>query len=505
MIFSVSKAPELARSARVCKNWSDPALDELWRDLQSVFPLLQLVMDSELTQTASVGPADLEAVSIALADVDWPRFCSYAKRVQVLYFDDTFFQDSALVEAICLHHPYGPSLLPRLKKLDWFTFQSSPSFIPFISKDLVNLDLQLHDTDEAWIKEIFSALRHRTLKLKVFHLDTEVVGAVSEAALASWLEQMETLESLELPPYYLTERIVTAIGAFPRLRTIDLPFDGPHYQYNDTGFLGTLPGGSFPSLVRLTLPATPAAARHLLFNSPTNYTCLTKLHLYALKDIGAHQILAFTQQLAGRCPMITDIELALFLKPEFRSQGASALPIEVLESLYSCKNLNALRIGHPLPLKLNPADVENIAHAWPQIKDLYLCCQPDFSFSISEQMGTSISILPVFALHLPNLQRLGLYFNGQDPITFEGHLYPQFQFVQLQTLSVGLSPIPMTKVRDLGFYLASLCSRIPNIAFGYFSWLGEMGPPDDVGRKTAWRDVEENMAFAMRVKLAGKS
>lgn len=33
--------------ASVCKKWSEIALDELWRDLQDVYPLLKLVIDND--------------------------------------------------------------------------------------------------------------------------------------------------------------------------------------------------------------------------------------------------------------------------------------------------------------------------------------------------------------------------------------------------------------------------------------------------------------------------
>lgn len=35
----------LARSARVCRSWSDPALRVLWEQLGSIEPLLKLVID----------------------------------------------------------------------------------------------------------------------------------------------------------------------------------------------------------------------------------------------------------------------------------------------------------------------------------------------------------------------------------------------------------------------------------------------------------------------------
>lgn len=71
--------------------------------------------------------------------------------------------------------------------------------MPFISEDLVHLDLELYSTSDARIKEIFSAIRHRSLKLKVFRLDTGVAGASSEAALASWLEKWRRWRAWSCP------------------------------------------------------------------------------------------------------------------------------------------------------------------------------------------------------------------------------------------------------------------------------------------------------------------
>lgn len=413
--------------------------------------------------------------------------------------------DHGLVGTICLHHPYGPSLLPRLRKLNWSTGCSPLLIIPFLSEELTFLKLVLYNASDTRIKELFSALRNRTPKLETFVLDTEAFGAASEAALALCLNKMEKLEILQLPSYYLSARILTAIGTLPQLRAIGHLNDEPSYQYNDTGLLYTLPYGSFPSLDELTLPATPAAAQHLLFNSGTTFADLTVLNLHAPKDIEADRILAFTQQLASHCPMITVMELAFFLSPEFRGQGASVLPIGILESLYPCKNIISLWIGHPLPLKLSPADVENMGRAWPEVGFLCLCSEPDFSFPVTGQMGNSLSILSAFASHLPDLITLGLYFNGQDRMSFGGYLYPRYQFTVLRTLLVGLSPIPKTRTRDLGFYLASLCSGDVDVSYGHRVWRGETMPPNTAKREKAWRAVGEVMAFAMRVKLAEES
>ncbi|KAG8914854.1 hypothetical protein FRC00_010340 [Tulasnella sp. 408] len=516
MVFSFSGKPELAGSARVCKTWRDPALDELWRDLDSIFPLLELVLDLDLLRSVSRNrnPSAHEAVSSALVNADWYRFHSHAKRVQSLeFYDSAIYRgsedipalESSVIGIICLHYTYGPILLPHLRKAEWSLYRYALPVLPFLSNDLAHLDLELNDSSDALLKEAFDAFRSRRLNLKTFRLYTYDVGPTSEAALGSWLETMKTLEKVTLPDYYLTAQVLTRIATLPELRVIDRVNAGYSLQLQDDDprMAGSLPSDSFPRLAEITLPATPAAARRLLFNSHTNFAGLTRLDLDAEKDIKADHVIAFTQDLATHCPKITTIGLALYLCSAFRDQGVSVLPVEILESLYPCHHLTSLRIRYPLPLKFGPNDVEKMGRAWPQMTHLSLCPAPNFT--VSEDMGVTVAILPSFALHMPNLQMLGLYFNSQDHITFEGRLYHTYQFKQLDDLYVGLSSKPKSQVRDLGFFLASLCSRDVNIRYGERALSTSSSlVAHEKRRVAAWKEVKEMMSFAMRIKLAGE-
>lgn len=42
-VFSFVDKSDLPSTARVCKGWQEPALDELWGNLDSLFPLLELL------------------------------------------------------------------------------------------------------------------------------------------------------------------------------------------------------------------------------------------------------------------------------------------------------------------------------------------------------------------------------------------------------------------------------------------------------------------------------
>lgn len=43
IVFCFLGERDLARCARVCKSWSEPALDALWRTMSSVQPLMALL------------------------------------------------------------------------------------------------------------------------------------------------------------------------------------------------------------------------------------------------------------------------------------------------------------------------------------------------------------------------------------------------------------------------------------------------------------------------------
>ncbi|KAG8968655.1 hypothetical protein FRC05_001461 [Tulasnella sp. 425] len=64
-VLSFATESTLVSCAVVCKPWSDIALDYLWRDLDSVFPLLELVMDIHLLEgLESSGYLGLELESL---------------------------------------------------------------------------------------------------------------------------------------------------------------------------------------------------------------------------------------------------------------------------------------------------------------------------------------------------------------------------------------------------------------------------------------------------------
>lgn len=55
LIFAKAPRQTQAACALVCKKWSEISLNELWRDLEDIIPLLRLVMHSQLFYDRETG------------------------------------------------------------------------------------------------------------------------------------------------------------------------------------------------------------------------------------------------------------------------------------------------------------------------------------------------------------------------------------------------------------------------------------------------------------------
>ncbi|KAG8944660.1 hypothetical protein FRC04_001624 [Tulasnella sp. 424] len=512
LIFSFSHSVALTTSARVCKGWSDAALDQLWEHLSSVFPLVELVLDIRLVKLVN-NFVSLGGLNSDLAEADWTRFHSYAKRVRSLEFDETLRYRSdpdtpdlnfAVIAVLCLHHPFGPALLPRLRKLRWTTEGSAISMLPFLSSELKELYLEMSTVTVSTINEVFNATIGRTPNLAIFHLEATVSGVTIETALARWLQATPNLEEISLPRHYLTPSLVRVMGSLPRLETLDQSYKSLGHPGNQSKVVQHFPPDTFPSLINLGLNAMPSVAWRFLLASQEIGIRLSRIVLHAPDNVDTQDLLTFTSHVVENCSGMTELFLNLFNRSVSTAPDISPLPMALLESLYPCTKLKRLCIGHPFPFTFQQDDVERMGRAWPQMVNFEVCPDPDFGFPISDQMGSSLSILAAFAKSLPNLEVLALYINREEHLSLGDNLYPQWQFQKLTELDVGLSAVPSDRLRDVGFYIASLCRERPRVTYGEANWHSGLVPDDRDKIEVAWNEVHHIVGSAMEVKRAAQ-
>ncbi|KAG8968652.1 hypothetical protein FRC05_001458 [Tulasnella sp. 425] len=512
-ILSFASNSTLASCAVVCKPWSRVALDELWRNLDSVFPLLELVVDMEMLRDLdSPTPTVSQRLSSKLSRVDWSRFQVYAGRVRRLSYDDEdLYRDdstvprlpSKAIAMLCFHRPSGIALLPNLETLKWSSSRSATAILPFLSPQVTSLEVELTGKVQA-VNDFFYALAGRIPNLESFTLKTAIRALDIEDSLQRVISTWTSLETLKVPPYYLRPSILGAVASLPNLTTLEQ--DYTHCPpYDMATMLQELPPDALPKLENFGFNGNPASATQLAQTYPDLFARLNAIHLNAADGINDVEVLEFVGHLGISCLQLTYVSLNLCLSPIFRREGVNPLPVGVLEGLFPCRGLKMLEIGHPFPLTLNETDVERMATAWPNLTVFNANDEPDLSLPMRGDIGNSLSVLQAFAKHFPMMAELGLFFAQDEVPTFSGDLYPEFEFHRLEGLCVGVSAVPGGKLHDVGFLIASLCKVEPEIRSGVSNWYVGLDRPEWEEHERQWEETSKFLEFAMRTKDAGRA
>ncbi|KAG8944664.1 hypothetical protein FRC04_001628 [Tulasnella sp. 424] len=492
-VLSFATESTLVSCAVVCKPWSDIALDYLWRDLDSVFPLLELVMDIHLLEgLESSGYLGLERLSSMLSGADWSRFQFYAGRVKSLSYDDenpyrserTPRLDPNGIALFYLHSPSGLTFLPRLRTLKWFTSESAAPMLPFLSPQLESLEVELTGSSQR-VNDFFSGLAGRIPNLKSFTLKT----TTNALDIESSLQRTVNLRSSRFPSK--SESTGSRITYIP--------------SYDADAMLQELPQDGFPKLKTFDFNANPASANRLVQEYSGLFARLSIIHLNAKDGVNDAEVLEFTRHLGATCPHVTRVLLDLLVDPTLQRDDLTPLSVGVLAALFPCRDLKVLEIGHPYPITLNEDDVERMAAAWPKLNTLYVCIDPDLSLPIPGDMGNSLSVLQAFARHHPMIRELGLFFAKDKTLTFSGDLWAEFEFHRLERIDVGTSAVPGGRLQDTGFLIASACKLMPEIDMGTSNWYVGIECPEWEEYQQKWEETVKHMEFAMRTKSAGRA
>ncbi|KAI0657706.1 hypothetical protein C8Q70DRAFT_260324 [Cubamyces menziesii] len=127
----------LACCARVCTSFLDPALDVLWRALNSIHPILQLLPITTIDRTVML---------TEVTPARWARFQQYAQRVRVLIRPNGIDYVHQSVWMLLGSLLQGAPLLPRLVRLSLDILVNRPAdYLCLLSPSLRNLELSFND------------------------------------------------------------------------------------------------------------------------------------------------------------------------------------------------------------------------------------------------------------------------------------------------------------------------------------------------------------------------
>ncbi|KAI6003142.1 hypothetical protein EDD15DRAFT_2541370 [Pisolithus albus] len=372
---------DLARLARTCKAFKDPALDVLWRTQSSLSPLIRC-LPSRLRTTKRYWGRRVVSLRKEPSDEDWFRLQRYSHRIRA------FDHCSRNPRPVCkntLDTVFSPNLsqklFPSLRTLDLAVvgygsmFLVPHSFLVINSASLPQL-----------VRLTFSTSYKSSCKLPPIHFKPACAPS---------------LEALTINVRDGFDPVIVNFGDFPRLRSLNLsdlpfrPFHGGweliHLQYL-CDLTVTLPDGFdidvhsstqpvFPSLQRLSVSvgSLNQVADLLLSTTSSDLSSVKVSCRSPATQSDIHELFRAIERNNERSPNLGTLQVdcsstisSIPILPVKPGDPSYDLSRSTLAPLLACHHLRVLKLHVLGELGIDDAFVARIALAWPDIEVLHL-------------------------------------------------------------------------------------------------------------------------------------
>ncbi|RDX49144.1 hypothetical protein OH76DRAFT_558645 [Lentinus brumalis] len=395
----------LARCARVCKAFFTPASAILWRDIDSLVPLISCIRSSD--------PSSSNEVRIPKLGT---RAFEYARRVRAVHgFGKPMDpRDSAYLNDLSASDPF--TFLPQLRHLRWIQLvPAGMELLHIIPPSLRSLHIvfrrspawqdyvAMHDIPceyELFVRDLLKKVSIKAPHLRYIRISTS--GDVKESWLESLgefpqLKTVDVLERVHCP--VMTEPLMLPLSLLRNLRHLRLRLS------DEIPSVGAL--HSFPSLQTLTLDAMFAPLRVVA-------AFLSTITSQQLETLVIQNCECTTMAVGTKVHEICDVMRTRFSRSlrrvELSLRGVGpvithAHPlIRTIEPLLDMHDLDDVRLTIAPEVAVIPSsehDLEKMAEAWPKATRLHLCYHPSSS-------SPSLKDVAEFARHCGDLTDLVL-------------------------------------------------------------------------------------------------
>ncbi|KAI0629724.1 hypothetical protein C8Q77DRAFT_304933 [Trametes polyzona] len=350
----------LARAACVCRAFSEPALDILWRVVDCLPDLLCVLPSFTLHNKKTY------VLTRDISDEEWARFQDYARCVRELYTASSKPVSSSVYMFLAKHCQNGQGLLPQLQTLDSFCVRPNElGKILLLTPTLRRLVLVMDSCrreieDPVVIRTILQMIQDiaipRLESLRVSPVDNYLRPEGLNPEITPYV-QLAHLQELELISQCVLDKpMLEELLGFPVLRKLAIAVKITPEILDDDA---PLPAQGFKALRDLTVVGrTDSVTKFLQWTSPSS---LEKL---ALKYSNRAQLID-SRVLEASAQSLRQLELAF---------TSDCLPNGLLDALRPALELQALthvvvkiRVEDGDSLPVTNSDMRTLADAWPHL------------------------------------------------------------------------------------------------------------------------------------------
>ncbi|KAF8887138.1 hypothetical protein BD779DRAFT_1672896 [Infundibulicybe gibba] len=442
---------DLLAMTLVCHNFYNPSLDQLWREIDGLYPLLTGlppdIWSEPLTRRNVV-------LSRAITPSDLGPFRALANRVQV-YHDvrhDPRYDANvpiAVYQALSFYFRDQP-IFPNLVEIFWrCSGNEAFSYIPmFLGPDVRRIRLNIFGNSITQ-NSMLPTLTKRCPSLTHFHLCTPErqsfpdVGRQMKYLLSQW-SQLETLTV-----HYLSKESLRIVAGLPRLRSLTLSYADD--VYGDT--FSPAPGTKvFPVLRNLSITANSPVLCINLLKAATNCPLTTfEFSLFGSNPPVWHDLFA---TLVKSCDKSTLTTIRIDdLAVEHGQHGPSTT--DELRILFPLTGLTNILLQIHYGFNINDAFMGEMAAAWPHIHTLVI----KVTDIIQQSQQLTLHGLAPLAELCPKLHILGIHVNATHICSNHLDLYSDSKSC-VEVISVGHSPISETSVPWATAYLSAIFPKL---------------------------------------------
>ncbi|TFK77287.1 hypothetical protein BDN72DRAFT_37304 [Pluteus cervinus] len=521
----------LSRLARTCRAVAEPALNVLWRELDSLVPIIGLFPNPILKKARRPGLG----LSKTPVEADWRNILKYSEKVRRISYDEASNNIAASIFPILDECRPRTHILPRLHELTWKA--ETPAGLDrcalFLSPEIRVLNLEI-GSKFPQLSHFLSDMSART-KLTSFSFVSptplpdnftdllaqqdllENINLVAPGALSPgvgrWVASLPKLKSLQLD---LSGRSIIAVeGFFDELRPrsgdstpSDVDSESGVFSDDELDFseirksalrlTGDLPSkGSFAQLRKLQLTGDVSNIavflRHIM--SP-----LSQLDLVIedppdnadWQDLCAIMCERFSESLQSlRVSATGSSRFADLVRSTARAEPAGGRLS--LEHLTSLPFLTRLEIDLPESTVFLDADIENLSKACPNLESLRLC--PLARFSQNNQPKLSLDSLAHLVVNCGHLHTIAIVLSAKqgnaEVLASRAH-----SSRSLLRLSLGHSWI--SDPLQASIFLSHIAPYLETL-----KWFQEKNRPGFVETNAkGWQSVAETLPHLQNIRIA---